>query len=155
MRAGASLAAVCNGLQSLRPVKGRLWVNHFANFTVIDDSYNANPASVRATIDVLSSRSGHTIFVLGDMAELGVETQLAHAEMGVYAKQHNIDEFFALGEFSRQAADSFGDNAHWFASHDNLVRFLSKKLNKDVTVLVKGSRSAHMDRVVADITNNN
>jgi UDP-N-acetylmuramoyl-tripeptide--D-alanyl-D-alanine ligase len=72
--------------------------------------------------------------------------------MGAYARETNIDEFFALGEFSRKAADAFGDNAHWFASHDNLVRFLKQKLTKDVTVLVKGSRSAHMDRVVNEIT---
>lgn len=153
---GMPLSLIVSGLQAFEGVEGRLVEKTGLNAsTVIDDSYNANPASVRAAIDVLSSRSGHTIFVLGDMAELGVETQLAHAEMGVYAKQHNIDEFFALGEFSRQAADSFGDNAHWFASHDNLVRFLSRKLNKDVTVLVKGSRSAHMDRVVSDIIINN
>ena len=80
-----------------------------------------------------------------------METQLAHAEMGAYAREGDIDEFYALGEFSRQAADSFGDNAHWFASHENLVRYLKQQLNSDVTVLVKGSRSAHMDRVVADI----
>jgi len=103
----------------------------------------------------LGSRGGHKIFVLGDMGELGVETQLAHAEMGVYAKQGNIDEFFALGEFSKGAADSFGDNAHWFASHDSLVRFLKTKLNKDVTVLVKGSRSARMDLVVSEIVEPN
>jgi len=86
------------------------------------------------------------------MGELGVETQMAHAEVGSYAGANNIDEFFAIGEFSRGAADSFGDNAHWFASHDNLVKFLKTRLKQDVTVLVKGSRSARMDRVVTEIT---
>ncbi len=66
---------------------------------MIDDSYNANPASVRAAVDVLACRSGHTIFVLGDMGELGVETQMAHAEVGSYAGANSIDEFFAIGEF--------------------------------------------------------
>jgi len=149
---GMPLPLIVSGLQAFEGVEGRLIEKPgFAGSAVIDDSYNANPASVRAAIDVLGTRKGHKIFILGDMAELGVETQLAHAEMGAYAREGDIDEFYALGEFSRQAADSFGDNAHWFASHDNLVRYLKQQLNSDVTVLVKGSRSAHMDRVVADI----
>lgn len=149
---GMPLPLIVSGLQIFEGVEGRLIEKPgFAGSAVIDDSYNANPASVRAAIDVLGTRKGHKIFILGDMAELGVETQLAHAEMGAYAREGDIDEFYALGEFSRQAADSFGDNAHWFASHENLVRYLKQQLNSDVTVLVKGSRSAHMDRVVADI----
>lgn len=149
---GMSITDIVSGLQAFEGVEGRLIEKTGLNGSVvIDDSYNANPASVRAAIEVLSSRKGHSIFVLGDMAELGVETQLAHAEIGSYAREANLDEFFALGEFSRGAADAFGDNAHWFASHDSLVRFLKGKLNKDVTVLVKGSRSAHMDRVVNEI----
>jgi len=143
---------IVSGLELFEGVEGRL--NEKAGYggcSVIDDSYNANPASVRAAIDVLGSRPGHKIFVLGDMAELGVETHLAHAEMGVYAKHGKIDEFFALGEFSRRAADAFGADAHWFASHDSLVKFLKTKLAPDVTVLVKGSRSSHMDRVVSEI----
>lgn len=147
-----SIGEIVTGLQAFEGVEGRLIEKKgFNGSVVIDDSYNANPASVRAAIEVLKSRAGHGIFVLGDMAELGVETQLAHAEVGAYARENNIDEFFALGEFSRGAADAFGDNAHWFASHDSLVRFLKGKLKKDVTVLVKGSRSAHMDRVVNEI----
>lgn len=147
------LPLIVSGLELFEGVEGRLNVKTGLNGSVvIDDSYNANPASVRAAIDVLGSRTGHKIFVLGDMGELGVETQLAHAEMGVYAKNGNVDEFFALGEFSKGAADSFGENAHWFASHDTLVRFLKSKLKDNVTVLVKGSRSARMDRVVSDIT---
>ena len=147
------IALIVSGLQAFEGVEGRLLEKKgLSGSVVIDDSYNANPASVRAAIDVLSCRSGHTIFVLGDMGELGVETQMAHAEVGSYAGANNIDEFFAIGEFSRGAADSFGDNAHWFASHDNLVKFLKTKLKQDVTVLVKGSRSARMDRVVTDIT---
>lgn len=149
---GMTIQEIVSGLQKFEGVEGRLIEKQGLNDSVvIDDSYNANPASVRAAVDVLASRSGHTIFVLGDMAELGVETQLAHAEMGSYAREAKINEFFALGEFSRGAADAFGDNAHWFASHDSLVRFLKGKLKKEVTVLVKGSRSAHMDRVVSEI----
>ncbi len=146
---------IVSGLQAFQGVEGRLLEKKgLEGSIVIDDSYNANPASVRAAIDVLSSRSGHKIFVLGDMGELGVETQVAHAEVGSYACAGDIDEFFAVGEFSRGAADSFGDNAHWFASHDSLVKFLKRKLKKNVTVLVKGSRSAKMDIVVKEITEN-
>ncbi len=144
---------IVSGLQAFEGVEGRLLEKKgLAGSVVIDDSYNANPASVRAAIDVLSSRSGHKIFVLGDMGELGVETQMAHAEVGSYANAGNIDELFTLGEFSRGAADSFGENAHWFASHDSLIKFLKQKLNQNVTVLVKGSRSAKMDIVVKEIT---
>ena len=146
------LALIVSGLQEFQGVEGRLIEKPgLQGCTVIDDTYNANPASVRAAIDVLASRSGHRIFVMGDMAELGVETQLAHAEMGAYACKGKIDEFFSIGEFSRGAADAFGENAHWFASNDSLLRFLKGKLKKNTTVLVKGSRSAKMDRVVSEI----
>ncbi len=150
---GMPISLIVSGLQAFHGVEGRLLEKKgFNESVVIDDSYNANPASVRAAIDVLGSRGEHKIFVLGDMGELGVETQLAHAEMGSYARAGKIDEFFALGEFSRQAADSFGEDAHWFASHDSLVKFLKRKLKKNVAVLVKGSRSARMDKVVAALT---
>jgi UDP-N-acetylmuramoyl-tripeptide--D-alanyl-D-alanine ligase len=143
---------IVSGLETFEGVEGRLIEEKGLNGSVvIDDTYNANPASVRAAVDVLASRTGHKIFVMGDMAELGVETQLAHAESGVYARNGKIDEFFAVGEFSRGAAESFGDNAHWFASNDNLIRFLKTKLNSNTAVLVKGSRSARMDRVVSEI----
>ena len=146
------MALIVSGLELFEGVEGRLVEEKGLNGSVvIDDTYNANPASVRAAIDVLSSRAGHKIFVMGDMAELGVETQLAHAESGVYARNAKVDEFFAVGEFSRGAADSFGENAHWFASHDNLIGFLKTKLKSDTAVLVKGSRSARMDRVVSEI----
>jgi UDP-N-acetylmuramoyl-tripeptide--D-alanyl-D-alanine ligase len=146
------MTLIVSGLEAFEGVEGRLIEKKGLNeCRVIDDSYNANPASVRAAIDVLASRQGHKIFVLGDMAELGVETQLAHAESGVYARHGKIDEFFALGEFSRGAADAFGKDAHWFASLDMLVTFLKTKLNSDTTVLIKGSRSARMDRVVSEL----
>jgi UDP-N-acetylmuramoyl-tripeptide--D-alanyl-D-alanine ligase len=146
------IGQIVSGLETFEGVEGRLIEEKgLKGSVVIDDTYNANPASVRAAVDVLASRKGHKIFVMGDMAELGVETQLAHAESGVYARNGKIDEFFAVGEFSRGAADSFGENAHWFASHDNLVRFLKTKLNSNTAVLVKGSRSARMDRVVSEI----
>jgi UDP-N-acetylmuramoyl-tripeptide--D-alanyl-D-alanine ligase len=146
------LSLIVSGLKAFEGVEGRLVEKVGLNGSrVIDDTYNANPASVRAAIDVLGSQQGHKIFVLGDMAELGEESQLAHAESGVYARHGKVDEFFALGTFSRGAADAFGDNAHWFASHDTLISFLKTKLNSDTTVLVKGSRSARMDRVVSEI----
>ena len=146
------LDLIVSGLQEFQGVEGRLIEKKgLQDSIVIDDTYNANPASVRAALDVLASRSGHRIFVMGDMAELGVETQLAHAEMGAYARKGQIDEFFSIGEFSRGAADAFGENAHWFASGESLLRFLKSKLKKGTTVLVKGSRSARMDRVVSEI----
>lgn len=150
------LKNIVAALQTFSGVQGRLLVMDGMNgSTVIDDSYNANPASVRAAIDTLASRGGQRIFVLGDMAELGAETQRAHAEMGAYAREAGINCFLAIGEFSRAAVTAFGDNGHWFATQDSLVRFLTRQLSSDVTALVKGSRSARMDRVVGEIKNEN
>ncbi len=150
------LKNIVTALQTFSGVQGRLLVMEGLNgSTVIDDSYNANPASVRAAIDTLASRGGQRIFVLGDMAELGAETQRAHAEMGAYAREAGINCFLAIGEFSRAAVNAFGDNGHWFATQESLVRFLARQLSAEVTALVKGSRSARMDRVVSEIKNEN
>lgn len=147
-----TLDEIASGLKLFTGVQGRLIEKKGINDSVvIDDSYNANPASVRAAIDVLATRAGERVFVLGDMAELGAETKIAHAEMGAYAREAGIETFLAIGEFSRAAVDAFGDQGHWFASHGSLVRYLNGYLKHTVTALVKGSRSAHMDRVVSDI----
>jgi len=144
--------AIAKGLASFQGVGGRLQSLLGVNgATVIDDTYNANPDSMRAAIDVLSKKSGHTIFVMGDMAELGEEAPALHAEVGAYADQKGIDTFFALGVMSADAAEAFGERAQAFDVLENLVAALSPMLNADVTVLVKGSRSMRMERVVKEI----
>ena len=116
--------------------------------TVIDDSYNANPGSVKAAIDVLGALDGQRLLVLGDMAELGPEARALHREVGEYAQATGIDQLLATGQLSKEAVAGFGEQGQWFADKDALVRHLRKTLDENTTALVKGSRSAAMDEVV-------
>jgi UDP-N-acetylmuramoyl-tripeptide--D-alanyl-D-alanine ligase len=115
---------------------------------VIDDSYNANPDSVRAAIDVLAACAAPTVVVLGDMGEVGEQGPALHREIGAYARASRIGALYAIGEASREAVKAFGAGARHFASYEELV----KALPRDVTVLVKGSRFMRMERVVAALT---
>lgn len=153
LAAGVALPVVVAGLESFSGVSGRLVEKAGLNgAVVIDDTYNANPASLRAAIDVLVSRPGQHILVLGDMAELGAESHRAHAEIGVYANSKGVDMLLACGAYSRSAVDAFDNGGHWFSSADNLIKFLTTQLKPGVTALVKGSRSARMELVVQAVT---
>src|SRR5690606_42028776 len=135
------------GLAACRPVGGRMQPQAMADgFQLIDDSYNANPDSVRAAIDVLSGLDGRRILVLGDMGEVGDQGPGMHAEVGAYAAQCGIDFLLTLGEASRHAAAAFGDGAEAFDALDALLRRLLAL--RPGHVLVKGSRSMRMERVV-------
>ena len=114
---------------------------------VLDDSYNANPDSLRAGIDVLAATPGQKILVLGDMGEIGWTSAQVHDEIGGYAKSKGVDALFALGEMSAVAASNFGDGGRHFASVEALVAALTRKLDGDTVVLVKGSRFMRMERV--------
>ena len=141
--------AIVQGLNAFHGVKGRLQskaILHGA--TLIDDSYNANPGSVCAAIDVLAQAAGEKILVLGDMGELGAEAVRMHAEVGRYAAEKGIDTLFCLGELSRHSAQAFGDGAWHFESIQELLTDLENRLSPTVTVLVKGSRFMEMERVV-------
>jgi UDP-N-acetylmuramoyl-tripeptide--D-alanyl-D-alanine ligase len=117
----------------------------------MDDSYNANPDSVRAAIDVLTSLPGKRIFVMGDMGEVGPAAGQFHDEVGGYAKSHGIDRLLCLGEMSAAAAGNFGEGGEHFQRIDELIRTLLAELGPQVTVLVKGSRFMRMERVVEAI----
>ena len=146
---GISNQAIAQGLAQFKPVKGRLnWLLGFNGAVVIDDTYNANPDSMKAAIDVLANQSSLQIFVMGDMAELGENSPQMHAEIGAYAKQKNIDVFLSFGEFSKLASENFGQNAQHFDALEGLLDALRKHMKVDVTVLVKGSRFMKMERVV-------
>ena len=148
--AGLPLTAIVAGLEAFRPVRGRLAAStSAAGVVVIDDSYNANPDSVRAAIDVLAACSGARWLVLGDMGEVGTEGPAFHREIGAYARAAGIDRLFAVGDLARQAADVFGDGAEAFASVDDLAPRVASVARGGVTVLVKGSRFMRMERVVA------
>jgi len=150
---GVGLDAVVAGLEGLAPVGGRLQVRiGLKGSTIIDDSYNANPVSLRAGIDVLAACQGRRYLALGDMGELGVDAERLHAEAGTYARQAGIDRVYATGPLSRQAVEAFGDRGYHFADQQQLIAALKTELDATVTVLVKGSRSSRMERVVAALT---
>ena len=150
---GISFDDIVAGLEAVKPMPGRLCeLAGLFGTRVIDDSYNANPSSLVAALKVLGKYQGERWLVLGDMAELGAEAQRLHAESGCIARQYGVCRLFALGEMSRQAADSFGEGGECFDSCEDLIEHLGSQLlaknSESLTILIKGSRSARMERVV-------
>jgi len=119
---------------------------------ILDDTYNANPDSVRAGIDVLVRMPGRTILVFGDMGEVGETSAQAHAEIGSYARNKGVDCLCTLGVMSENAVSNFGIDGRHFSSIEMLVEALAPDLGADDTVLVKGSRFMRMERVVEALT---
>jgi UDP-N-acetylmuramoyl-tripeptide--D-alanyl-D-alanine ligase len=141
--------AIVAGLSAYRGVKGRLQAKRGAgDARLIDDTYNANPDSVKAAISVLAAAPGRRILVLGDMGELGPDAPVLHAEVGAFAKAAGVDALFALGALSARTVEAFGAEGHHFASLDELLDAVAAELGPQVTVLVKGSRFMQMERVV-------
>ena len=122
----------------------------FNGAQIIDDSYNANPGSVRAAIDVLAQKK-RSILVLGDLAELGAETSQLHAELGEYARAKKLINLFTVGKLSSHATQAFGKGALHFEDQPSLVEHLKTIAKPDMTILIKGSRSAAMDVVVRQL----
>ena len=135
------------GLNLYRPVGGRMTIHRLPTITVLDDSYNANPASMQAAIKTLSQFEGSTLIV-GDMAELGAATEQAHTELGQYANRFGIQNLYACGDFSALVAAGFGDGARAFATQQALINALAEAEQIQGAVLIKGSRSARMEKVV-------
>jgi UDP-N-acetylmuramoyl-tripeptide--D-alanyl-D-alanine ligase len=153
MQAGATLDDVVQGLAAMQPVSGRLQpvrTRHGAR--LIDDSYNANPSSMRAGIDVLTQLPGKAWLVMGDMGELGEHASDSHVDIGRYARERGVQHLFATGPLCKLAVDAFGAGATWYADTEALARVVDERLAADVTVLVKGSRSSRLERVVAHLT---
>lgn len=149
LSAGASLDDVAAGLGAYTGTKGRLQRKPGkGGAVVLDDSYNANPDSVRVGIDVLASTAGRTVLVLGDMGELGEASAQLHDEVGGYAKSHGIDFLLGLGSASATAVHNFGEGGSHFSDVAPLVKALEKLMDADTVVLVKGSRFMRMERVV-------
>lgn len=151
--AGARMSDIVEGLASVKAVKGRLHLQSFPELNLVDDSYNANPASVTAAIDVLAAFKGRRVLVLGDMAELGDESERLHGEVGVYAAQQGIDRVLTCGAISQFAARAAGAIARHFPDKNTLIASLHAELQAGDSVLVKGSRSAGMEVVVNAIAN--
>ncbi len=157
LAAGSPLDDIRAGLESLRPVPGRLcWKAGVNGARILDDTYNANPASLLAALDVLSGVPCERCLALGDMAELGGEAEALHASAGRRAFDAGVTRLYAVGELSRFAVDAFtkqgGGQAWHFNSQELLIECLQADLHANCALLVKGSRSAHMEHVVDALT---
>ncbi len=147
--AGIKLKTIKAGLEAMQPVAGRLQLKSgMQGSRIIDDTYNANPASLSAAIEVLAGFAGKHILVLGDMGELGEDAAALHAEAGRFARAHGVDQLYSVGPMAALAANAFGENAQQFDSHEAVSAALEQELAADVTLLVKGSRLSRMERVV-------
>lgn len=153
LAAGASLDDALAGIAGMRPVPGRLepLAGHSGSL-VINDTYNANPGSLAAAIAVLKSLPGERVLVLGDMLELGHATMEQHAEAGRLARRCGIDRLMAVGEQAALAVRSFGTGGTLFASVEDLAAALGRIMHSNMAVLVKGSRSMRMERVVEAVS---
>jgi len=146
---GVSIDAIQRGLSDYSGVKGRLQLHPcILGATLIDDTYNANPDSVLAAIQVLAARPGKRILVLGDMGELGPDAAELHREVGARASAAGVDRLLCMGEMTLHTAAAFGDHAMHFERIEELLAEIECALDAEVTVLVKGSRFMHMERVV-------
>lgn len=149
LAAGADLHAVEKGLAKSRPVAGRtVPMTARGGFYLIDDTYNANPASLMAGIDVALDMQRPVWLALGDLAELGDNSETVHAQLGEQIQQRGVVRLFTLGEHSKNSAQRFGEGAESFDAPEDLARHIESSATRDVVLLVKGSRSSRMERVV-------
>ena len=154
LAAGIGKLEIAEGLEKFVPVRGRLErKTAFNGALLIDDTYNANPDSVRAAIDVLADMPADGIFVLGDMGEVGEEGERFHAEVGAYARERRINHFFTFGEMARFASEAYGKEARHFMDLEEMNGVLKALVKPDMAILVKGSRFMRMERVVEQLMN--
>ncbi len=152
---GIELSQIKQGLEKLQPVTGRLqpYIGRLGN-VIIDDSYNANPSSLKVALEVLSQCTGQTWMILGAFGELGEDSINIHREMGELIKSYKVKRLFAVGENARYSVESFGAGAEFFSSQDELIARLQSELTGSETLLVKGSRSQRMENVAASLIDN-
>jgi UDP-N-acetylmuramoyl-tripeptide--D-alanyl-D-alanine ligase len=154
LAAGAPMTAIVQGLERFRPVSGRSrildWRRGGEHVVLVDDSYNANPDSVRAAIDLLAGLPGPHWLLLGDMGEVGAQGPEFHTEVGSYARTRGIAALWAVGELGVHAARAFGAAGRHFASVDALMPALTQA-PRCAAALVKGSRFMRMERVVREL----
>ena len=154
LASGVSLEQIAQGLMAVKPVSGRLNSYQLStDTTLIDDTYNANPDSFKAALDVLSASAGRRVLVMGDMAELGEEAMQMHEEIGRYAQEKGVDILHSVGLLSAIAANEFGGTHH--QDKHQLISAITDLLAEKIktTVLIKGSRSSGMDEVVKTLSN--
>lgn len=146
--AGVSIELALSRLTRLQPVKGRMNIKACQGGTLVDDSYNANPGSVRVAIDWLATQSAPRALVLGNLGELGPDERNIHRQLGEYARAAGIDRLITVGALAAEAADAFGEGAEQADGHLSAAKLVQPMLSQGGTVLVKGSRSAGMDAVI-------
>lgn len=147
LAANITVEQIIKGLAEYKPIAGRLNLKKVGQLTVIDDTYNANPASMLAAMDVLAEHHPSTLIV-GDMAELGASTVLEHRRLGEEAAAKGIDRLLACGLFAHNVVEKFGQSAQSFSTQQEMIDYLTRNPVTMGTVLVKGSRSAKMEKVV-------
>ena len=146
------LEDIQQGLANMQCVGGRLNAEISPQgATIIDDTYNANPSSLQAGMEVLAMMPGKRILVLGDMAELGADSESLHSQVASLAREHDVQFLFALGEQSAIAAEKFGNGGMHFSNHEELATSLRDELDEHSVVLIKGSRRMQMERIVASM----
>ena len=156
LAAGASLDDVNNALSVFRSVKGRLNIYKTdAGVCLIDDTYNANPASLAAGLSVLNDLPGEHWLVLGDMGELGDDSKRLHFDAGSKANESGVHRLFAIGKNSVSAVQAFGEHALHFETHDELIDYLKSNMCGGVNILIKGSRYMKMEQVVEALIGEN
>ncbi|MGS2723632.1 UDP-N-acetylmuramoyl-tripeptide--D-alanyl-D-alanine ligase [Porticoccus sp. GXU_MW_L64] len=146
--AGVSVADIAAGLGAMQQVAGRMELSRLASGDyLIDDSYNANPGSVKAAVDALLQLPGTPVLVLGDMGELGNDEVALHGEVGEYAARAGVEQLFTVGTLSASTSAAFGSGARHFDNQQDLLAVLQPLLGSGVAVLVKGSRSSGMEKI--------
>lgn len=147
---GIKLPQIKQGLEKMKPVTGRLQpLNGKKGSLVIDDTYNANPSSVKAALDVLVKCEGEPWFVMGALAEMGADSVKRHKELGDLIRSKNVVRLLAIGSDAKFTSVNFGVGATFFNSQAQLIDYLEQEINGDETVLIKGSRSQKMENIVA------
>jgi UDP-N-acetylmuramoyl-tripeptide--D-alanyl-D-alanine ligase len=146
---GIALSTIKQGLESVSAVKGRLQIKSgLKQCRIIDDSYNANPASLVAGLKVLAEFPGRHWLVIGDMGELGSDAKALHVQAGEMCRASGVERLYAVGELTKLSVESFGEGAQHINSHKQLAELLNEEIASDVTILIKGSRSMGMESLV-------
>lgn len=152
---GMSLEEIASGIETYTPLHGRMNVHEFGRFTVIDDTYNANPTSTKASLDVLVKCSGRRVAILGDMRELGAAAPQMHADIGRYAASLGIERILCVGKESEQMYSSAQSVvpgcSTYFLTQDDLIAALPELVREGDVILVKASRSMYLERTVEEL----
>ncbi len=156
LAAGATLSNAQSALTEFQPVKGRLNIYKTdSGACIIDDTYNANPASLEAGLKVLEDMPGERWLVLGDMGELGENSERLHFDVGVKASESGVNCLYVTGDNSIASVKAFGEHAKYFKTHDELIKFLKNHMHDNLNILIKGSRYMKMEQIVESLIGEN